>query len=431
MSNAVEATGDDCPLPVSAQRRNILCYAIFWCIFYLAAPVSYVGLTHANLLKGLGNNDTVSNLPSAVYEWLVFVPMLLAWLFPHPRHLKPLSLVAVGLMACSTGAVAFTLWSNAQPNIASAVVIGQAAIFGAANGVLITGLWDFLRRGVSTSRRGVALGFTFGIGPLFACVGALLQDAVFEGKLLGGYSFGLEFPGNYLAMFAFVTPLLLMAGIATSMFTIPQSPSTHSDSSTKLDLVDGFKQFLRNRNVMIAIAIYVLVYSGGNAIFANVSLHAKSILGETTDTLGIQSFLRFGFKSAAGALLGWLLTASSPRATLVATTSILLTGMIWALTSNGWWFMATFGLLGAGELFGAHFPNYVASASQKRYVRLNMALLTALSAFIGFSSLAFGIISDRYGRIASFYVSAGMLVAALILIAWLLPADPTPSKNDE
>ena len=125
-----------------------------------------------------------------VYEWLVFIPMLVAWLFPHPRHLKPLSLVAVGLMACSTGAVAITLWSHAQPNVATAVVIGQAAIFGAANGVLITGLWDFLRRGVSTSRRGVALGFTFGIGPLFACVGSLLQDAVFEGKLLGGYSFG-------------------------------------------------------------------------------------------------------------------------------------------------------------------------------------------------------------------------------------------------
>lgn len=431
MSVVGESTNDDCPLPAALQRRNILCYAMFWCIFYLAAPVSYVGLTHANLLKGLGNNDTVSNLPSAVYEWLVFIPMLVAWLFPHPRHLKPLALVSVGLMACSTAAVAFTLWIGVPPAIASVVVIAQAAIFGAANGVLITGLWDFLRRGVSTSRRGTALGFTFGIGPLFACVGALLQDAAFEGKLLGGYSFGLQFPGNYLAMFAFVTPLLLLAGIATSMFAIPQSSSSLADPSTKLDLKDGFKQFLRNRNVMIAIAIYVLVYSGGNAIFANVSLHAKSILGETTDTLGIQSFLRFGFKSAAGAMLGWLLTASSPRATLIATTSILLTGMLWALTSSGWWFMATFGLLGAGELFGAHFPNYVASASRKRYVRLNMAFLTALSALIGFSSLAFGIISDQYGRIASFYLAAGMLVAALVMIGLLLPADPTPTTNDE
>lgn len=431
MSVAGESTSDDCPLPAAVQRKNILCYAMFWCIFYLAAPVSYVGLTHANLLKGLGNNDTVSNLPSAVYEWLVFIPMLVAWLFPHPRHLKPLALVSVGLMACSTAAVAFTLWIGVPPAIASVVVIAQAAIFGAANGVLITGLWDFLRRGVSTSRRGAALGFTFGIGPLFACVGALLQDAAFEGKLLGGYSFGLQFPGNYLAMFAFVTPLLLLAGIATSMFAIPHSTSSSADPATKLDLKDGFKQFLRNRNVMIAIAIYVLVYSGGNAIFANVSLHAKSILGETTDTLGIQSFLRFGFKSAAGAMLGWLLTASSPRATLIATTSILLTGMLWALTSSGWWFMATFGLLGAGELFGAHFPNYVASASRKRYVRLNMAFLTALSALIGFSSLAFGIISDQYGRIASFYLAAGMLVAALVMIGLLLPADPTPTTHDE
>ena len=52
-----------------------------------------------------------------------------------------------------------------------------------------------------------------------------------------------------------------------------------------------------------------------------------------------------------------------------------------------------------------------------------------LSALIGFSSLAFGAISDRHGRVASFYVAAGMLALALVLIGVLLPADPTPREG--
>jgi MFS family permease len=99
--------------------------------------------------------------------------------------------------------------------------------------------------------------------------------------------------------------------------------------------------------------------------------------------------------------------------------------MGWALNSDGWWFLLTFGLLGSGELFGAYFPNYVTTASEKEFVRVNMAYLSVLSTLTGFSSLAFGLISDNFGRPASFYVSAAMLVLALLLIS-LLPANPTP-----
>ena len=59
---------------------------------YLTAPITYVGLVHANLLKALGNNDTISNLPSAMYLWMTIVPVMVAWMFPQPRFLKPLVL---------------------------------------------------------------------------------------------------------------------------------------------------------------------------------------------------------------------------------------------------------------------------------------------------------------------------------------------------
>jgi hypothetical protein len=363
-----------------------------------------------------------------------------------------------------TAAVAVTLWSGAAPAFATGVVILHGAVFGAANGVLLTAMWDSLKRGASTSRRGAAMALAFGAGPLLACVGALLQDAVFEGRLLGGRSFGLTFPDNYMAMFAAVAPLMLVAGVAYSLFSLPAVAEQAEESVSPLaEIATGIKQFLRNRYLWCAVVIYVVVYSGGNAIFPNLSLHAKTALrGEEQirkdmnayatialqqqplaaatssgyfitvpepDTLGIQNFLRFGCKAIAGALLGWLLAAASPRATLFATTGVLLLGMGWALYSTGWWFMATFGLLGAGELFGAYFPNYVTTASEKRFVRVNMAYLSVLSALIGFSSLAFGAISDAYGRIASFYVAAGLLVFALFLIQVLLPADPTPLEQ--
>ena len=420
---------DDCPLPVALQNRNIWCFAIFWGVYYLAAPVSYVGLPHANLLKALGNNDFISNLPSAVYSWLIAVPIIVAWIFPQPRYLKPLGLIAVGLMVTITASVAVTLGSGASSQGTTAVVIAHGAVFGAANGILLTTMWDFLRRGVSTSRRGKALGLTFGVGPLLACVGALLQDALFGGTLLGGRTFGLEFPNNYLAMFAAVAPLFLIAGLAVAMFRIPITTEDSSNTGTPLsEIAAGIRQFVTNRNVLFAVLIYVIVYSGGNSIFQNVSLHAKTVLGEQSNTLGLQSFLRFGFKAVAGVMLGWLLATASPRATLLATTSILLIGMTWALTSTGWWFMLTFGILGAGELFGAYFPNYVTTASRKAFVRINMAYLSVLTALTGFSSMIFGKISDNFGRIASFYTAAALLVTGLVLICILLPANPTPRE---
>ncbi len=430
MSTAAAHSADDCPLPVGVQYRNICCFAAFWGIYYLTAPVSYVGLTHANLLEALGNSDTVSNLPSAMYLWLTIVPVLAAWLFPRPQHLKPLGLVSVGLMAVVTAAVALALWVGASPRITTAFVIGHGAVLGAANGVLVTALWDSLKRGASTSRRGAAMGLAFGAGPLLACVGSLLQDALLGGNPLGGRSFGLKPLESYLVMFAVVAPLMLVTGVVLSLFTLPRTIEPAADAGSPLaEIVLGVRQFLRNRAVWIAVLLYVLVYSGGNAIFASVSLHAKDILGEQANTLGLQNFLRFGCKAVTGALLGWLLAAASPRATLLATTSILLVGMAWALGSSGWWFLATFGLLGAGELFGAHFPNYVTTASEKKFVRVNMAYLNFLTALVGFSSVAFGAISDAHGRPASFYVAAGLLVLALGLICVLLPADPAPRER--
>ncbi|MFO0919929.1 MAG: hypothetical protein U0872_16675 [Planctomycetaceae bacterium] len=440
MSHGSESKTDpdeDCPLPVSMQNRNIACFATFWAVYYLVAPVSYIGSTHANMLEKLGNSDDINNLPSAMYLWLTFVPVVVTWLFPHPRSLKWLATGAISVMTMITGTVALTLGGGASAEISTLVVIAHGALFGAANGLLIAALWDFLRRGVSTSRRGKALGYAFGLGPLFACVGSLFQDACLTGRLLGGRTFGLEFPQNYVAMFAAAAPLLFLAGLILSRFVVPDSVDADEASTDRLaEIRRGLSQFVRDRTVFCAVVIYVLVYSGGNAILSNISLLAENVFGANSDTVGQQSFLRFSFKAAAGGLLGILLAKVNPRATLLATTSILLFGLAWMLstTGNERLFLVTFGILGAGELFGAHFPNYVTTASNRRYVRINMAYLGVLNAFTGFAAYGFGVISQHYGalygqmqgRIISVYFAAAILVLSVGLILVLLPANPSP-----
>jgi MFS family permease len=424
------AAESDCPLPAAQQSRNILCFAGFWCVVYLAAPVSYVGVTHANLLKELGNSDTVANLPHAVYQWLTAFPVLVAWFLPQPKLLKPLLVVPLLMMASVSAAVAVAIGCKLSPSAVTVGVIAHGAVFGASNGVLITTLWEVLRRGVSTSRRGQALGMTFGVGPLLACVGSLAQQALFSKGPIGGISLGLTFPQNYLVLFAAAVPLALLAMVATASFVVPL-PQDEPHSEPRLHMImNGLRQFFTYRPVVMGAVAYLLVYSGGNAIFDNVSMHAKEVLGEqSAGTLGVQNFLRFGFKAATGVFLGWLLTKTNPKATLLATTAILLFAMGWVLNASGWWYLLSAGLLGSGELFGAYFPNYITTASAKSQVRTNIAYLNLLGAFVGFASVLFGQISDRFGRIASFHTATGLLILAMLLILVALPARPSPREN--
>ncbi|MBI5760367.1 MAG: hypothetical protein HZA46_17770 [Planctomycetales bacterium] len=423
----VSSAEDDCPLSARQQSRNILCFAGFWCLYYLTAPVTYIGVTHANLLKALDNTETVANLPHAVYQWLTALPILVAWFFPQPKMLKPLLVIPLILMASITGVVALSIWLGLSARIVTIVVIAHGAVFGASNGVLLTTLWEVLRRGVSTARRGQVLGLTFGVGPLLACVGSLAQKALFEKSPIDGLSLGIQFPDNYLVLFAAAAPLVLLETLVAASFIVPLPTDEPSNQSRLAEIASGLRQFFTFRPLLIGAVAYFLVSSGGSAILDNVSLHAKDVLGETTaSTMGSQNFLRFGFKAVAGVLLGWLLLKTHPKVLLLTTTSILLIGMGWTLNSSGQWYLISFGLLGAGELYGVYFPNYIATSSAKSQVRVNIAYLNLLGSLVGFASVMFGQISDRFDRIASFHAATGVLIVALILIIVALPSRPTP-----
>jgi hypothetical protein len=309
--------------------------------------------------------------------------------------------------------------------IVTVSVIVCAGVFGAANAAQNMALWELVRRGVATGRRGALMGWTFGLGPVLACIGSLLQQVLLSSEPLTGFSFAVPFPDNYAWLFAAALPALAASIFLGFAFVIPPPAGETIPAASMADVLGGVREFVTTRALLTCALAYVLTYAGGRAILDNVSLHARHVLGpDAQDTVGLQNFLRFGFKAAAGVLLGQLLARTNARAPLLATIGLLLVGMGWALNATGWWYLLTVGWLGAGELFGAYFFNYVTTASRPAHVRVNIAYLNLLGIVVGFASVTYGHVSESHGRLATFYLASGILVVAVLLVLFSVPARP-------
>jgi len=101
-----------------------------------------------------------------------------------------------------------------------------------------------------------------------------------------------------------------------------------------------------------------------------------------------------------------------------------LIGVGWALLVPGKWYLISFGLLGAGELFYVYYLNYIVACSSPQRIRENTAYTNLLTVAIGFLPLVFGAVSDRYGFPTSFSVAMAIFVAALVSVVFGLPNQP-------
>lgn len=231
-----------------------------------------------------------------------------------------------------------------------------------------------------------------------------------------------------MLLFAAATPVLLVTTLLSAAFVVPpvREPATLSRGT---EIRQGLKDLVSTRAVLLGVIAYMLVFSFGDSIMPTVSLMATEVLAAGEGTVGYQNELRFGFKAVAGVLLGWLLSRTNAKATVIATTLTVFVALIWALSVSGTWYLVSMGLLGAGELLGAYFPNYVASASPRLRVRLNIAYLNLIGALAGFAPLMYGAISDRFDRRTSLYTAAGALLVILGLMAVFLPANPRPEEE--
>jgi hypothetical protein len=216
-------------------------------------------------------------------------------------------------------------------------------------------------------------------------------------------------------------------------FVIPLPSQEVARQPFLVGVFGGLGAFLGRRAVRLAMLAAVAVLMGYTVI-SNLTLYTREILHEApAQFAGYQNTVRFACKAAAGLLLGWLLSRTQPRASVLITALAGLAGVLWAVVAPGHWFLLSFGLLGAGELFGIYVTNYILCcappAQMRRYMAFTMLTLFPAAA----AGTLLGSISDLYpgakadGFRVSFVVAAGFIGAGIVLVL-LLPRRPGPEE---
>jgi MFS family permease len=309
-------------------------------------------------------------------------------------------------------------------------VLLHAAVAGGALGVAAVFQWEVIGRGVSESRRGQAFALAFGAGPVLAVLGSLGQQLVLDGHIGPLAIPPLGYPWNFATLFGVSVPLMLLAGFLAGRFIVPQPALEVTRQPFLTGVLGGFGEFLGHRLILITSLAYIAVYSG-LLVQPNLTLFTREAIGEAAEEYaGYQNALWFGFKFVAGLALGWLLTRTNPRAGLLATAALALLGVAWPLLPLGKGFLLAFGFLGAAELMGLYYPNYLLCCSPKAKIRRNMAFASLVTMPASLAPLLFGVISDRFGLRPSFVAAAVVVIVALLLVLFLLPARPRPRESD-
>jgi hypothetical protein len=433
--DAADVTAD-CPLSPREQTRNILIFAANWSLIYLSSPVTYVGIVQATLVDRLGYGSQAANLPAAVYLWSAPLAVVVIWLFPQVRSLKALLVTAFLSTAVMGGVVAAAVLLLSAEAILAALV-AHAVVWGCANGVSATCQWEMMGRGVSETRRGQALGLAFGAGPILAVIASIASQVVLGGNVPG---FQLPFrlpsvgyPWNFAGLYLASVLVLALAALQSNLYVVPRPAVEITRQPFVSGVFGGFGEFLGSRLILFSALAYILVYSG-HEILQNISLYTREALGESPEKYaGLQMTLRFGFKIGAGFFLGWLLTRTNPRLLLLTTTALCFASVLWALLIPGPWFLLSFGILGAGELFGVYYYNYILDCSPRSQVRRNMVFTALIALPVGFAPVLYGKIADTVGRVdrrlgfqVSFVVALVVLALTMLLVRLALPARPRP-----
>ena len=210
---------------------------------------------------------------------------------------------------------------------------------------------------------------------------------------------------------------------------MPQSDDDERPLHLTASIAQSVGEMSRDRILLIAIVAYVLVDAGGT-ITNNMALYNAEILHKSAEQFaGYQNALRFGCKMTVGLVLGWLLVRTHAKMGMVVTVLFCISGIIGALTLSDSTFLLCFGLMGAGELYGIYYLNYIMARSLPGRLRQNMAMLQLLSLATSIAPAVFGALADNYGLPTSFIAAACVVACSLALIAFGLPARPMPPSE--
>jgi len=398
------------------DRRNGRIFAAAYTLKYLIAPVGYVGVVQAALCDKLGASPTIANLPAAAYLFGHFVPLAFASMVPH-RRVRTVVVGAYTVTALMLGTVCALLVAPVSTEARIAAVIAQGLVQGASSSLGNVYVWQCIGRGTTLEGRARTLKLTYTLGPVAAVAGSLGAQLALSGRIPAlGYPY--DFAAIYLAGFLSVAVAALLSR-RYELVEIPEEPRPGLLAS----LDESVRDYARDRSLVVLWLAYFCWYACLNGI-SNLSLYTRQATGrEPKELSGIIMALRFGCKSLAGFGLGVLAERRGSRAPLEATVVLLGVGMAWAWLVPGWGYLLAFGLLGAGELGGAYFPNHMVAISPPATGARNLAILTLTSTASSVAPPLYGALTQTFGFRTAFALGLGFAATALFL-ARRLPRAP-------
>lgn len=387
--------------------RNGGIFLVSYLLIYFAAPAVYIGIVQAALIDQLEASATLANLPLAVYKFGSFAPLIMSWLAPH-RFEKQVVIWANVMTTIVLTLVFLTLVLPVSTSVRISALILQGLFQGLSGSTSMVFQLQCLTRGTTSEGRIRVLKRTFTLTPLAAVVGSLFAQWV-----LGPQFTWLAFPYDFAMVYLTAIPCIAGVAFISTRYDLAPLP----DEPRKPffgHLVLAVKEFAASPSLRLAWLGYWLWYLT-LAIIPNLSLYSKEAIGvDPQDYSGLMMALRFGCKAMGGYLLGWIALRHGFRASAFTSVALLAVGILWGWGIPGFAYLLAFGFIGAGELGGTYFPNFVAVLSSPEAGTRNLALVQLAPPVSSFAPAVHGGLADIWGFPASFLF--GLVAAAVSMV---------------
>lgn len=404
------------------DRRNAVLFLICYILIFFSVPVDYVGVVQAALCINLGASSFVANLPASTFLLGCVAPIIVSRIIPH--RLERATLVwAYLIIAALMGFVCLTLLVPIANSLRIVTLVAQGFISGLAGSTANVYIYQCLGRGTTTRGRAKALKLAFTWSPISAIVGSLGAQFVLNHGIPS-----LLFPADFALLY--VIGSLCAAGVAftASRFELMPIEEENETRSIFRYVIESSKSYFQDKSLAMLWFAYVLWYAMLMAM-PNISLYTKVALGRNpAEFSGLIMAIRFAGKSLGGFLLGALAIRRSTRAPVVGTVLLIGMGILWAWMIPGYGFLIAFAMIGAGELGGAYFPNYVVTVSSPEAGARNLSILTLASPVASIAPMIYGGLTQLYGYSVSFAFGILITLPALGLVL-MLPNSSTQPRT--
>jgi hypothetical protein len=417
LGTATTASGPSATL--RRERLNGLIFFVSTAFTFLAAPVIYVDVVQAALCDKLGASATVSNLPATAYLLGGLAPLFVSAAIPH-RLERATVVVSNLLMGVLLGAVCAALAFPLNNTLRIVVVVGQGLILGVINAISQVYMMQCLGRGTTPEGRIRAQRLTYTFTPIAAVIGSLGAQFVLNRGIPV-----LIYPYDFALLYFIGAVCTIGVGVVSTRYQLAPVEEEKDRPSLFRQTIESVRSYSRVRPLVLLWFGYVFWNATLDAT-PNLSLHVREVLGvEPKQLSGLVMMIRFGFKSVAGYFLGVMAIRWGDQAPTIATVLMVGGAVFWGWAVPGYAYLLAFGLIGAGELGGAWFPNYVISLSSPEAGARNLSLLTLAAPLASISPLLHGALTDLFGYPASF--AFGITTAAVAL--WLVLKLPSPAEH--